>query len=157
MPQLPIEIWRRRLESEFEEMKANEYCFTVTKDLREYVVELNAHGFVEERGEVKPKEKHKFKVLLKREFPYPGGIEAVFLTPIFHPNIRSEDGLVCIQLLNEWSETTSVANVVNGLKWLVENPNPASPLNKQAAEYFSRLKQSSSENLVIKKPRVVQT
>jgi ubiquitin-protein ligase len=154
MPQLPPEIWRRRLESELEEMKATDYNFTVTKDLQEYAIELNARGLAEESGRIVSKDGHKVRIVLKRDFPYPGGIEVAFTTPIFHPNVRREDGLVCIQLLNEWSETSSVSSVVNGLKWLLENPNPASPLNKDAAEYFVKMN-SAAGSRTIKKPRIV--
>lgn len=159
MPQLPLEIWRRRLESELEEMKASDYNFTVTKDLQEYAVSLNAKGLVEDGGRIIPKSDHRVKIVLKRSFPYPGGIEVAFTTPIFHPNIRKEDGLVCIQLLNEWSEMSSVASVVNGLKWLLEHPNPASPLNKEAAD-FVKMNSTADESQTIKsqtikKPRVV--
>jgi ubiquitin-protein ligase len=88
---------------------------------------------------------------LFREFPYPGGIEVWWDTPIFHPNI-DKDGRVCIQLLNEWSGMQSLVNVVEGLKRMVENPNPDSPLNTEAAKYFSEKKGNQTKET---KPRII--
>jgi ubiquitin-conjugating enzyme E2 D/E len=77
------------------------------------------------------------QIALKREYPYAGGIEVVWLTPIFHPNIHPGDGKVCIQLLNEWSESQSVASLVKALRQLLVQPNPYNALDKEAADFFA--------------------
>lgn len=136
VPRLPEAIWRRRVENEFNELKASGAVFAANADWTEYTLELRGKGLFFDRGAVKPTFDHKVLVRLLRDYPYAGGLEVVWLTPIFHPNIRSEDGRVCIQLLNAWSEGLSLSSLVRGLKQLLENPNPGDPLNKEAAKYF---------------------
>lgn len=137
MPRLPEAIWRRRLENEFAELKASGISFAANADKTEYTIALRGKGVFLSSGAIKPVDSHKVRVRLLRDYPYPGGLEVTWLTPIFHPNIRSEDGRVCIQLLNAWSEGLSLSSLAAGLKQLLENPNPQDPLNKEAAKYFS--------------------
>ncbi len=80
--------------------------------------------------------RHSVLIDLLREYPYPGGVEVYWLTPIFHPNIREKDGAVCIQLVNAWRESQNLVSLVQGLYHLLENPNPQSPLNEEAARYY---------------------
>ena len=137
MPFLPEAIWKRRLAAEFEELKGSGAEYTVNSDLTVYEFTIRAKGLVQDAsGNVSSSNSHKVRVLLKREYPYAGGIEVTWLTSIFHPNIRMEDGRVCIHLLNEWAEGQSLSSLAAGLKQLLENPNPSDPLNKVAAEYF---------------------
>lgn len=154
MPHLPQEIWARRLESEYFEMLSSGISFQASSDKTRYVVSLNAPAFEKTfDGTVKQRREHEFKILLSRDYPYAGSVEVWWLTPIFHPNI-SKEGVVCIQLLNLWNEGTTVKSVVQGIKQLLENPNPADPLDKEAAKYFqenSLVRQASGK----KRPRVV--
>lgn len=136
MPQLPESIWRRRLDSEFEEMSASGTRFQSNQEHTEYRIFLEGGSLWRDHGVIKKRSAHEVLVRLKREYPYPGGIDVVWLTPIFHPNIRESDGKVCILLVNDWAETQTVKSVVDALKQLLDNPNPASPLNKEAAEYL---------------------
>lgn len=139
MPFLPESIWKRRLESEYAELQLSGAKFEASSDKTIYTITLFTPAFKEsEEGNVEETSFHQVRIELKREFPYAGGIEVTWLTPIFHPNIREEDGRVCIQLLNQWGEMTSLKNIVEGLKQLLSNPNPASPLNKKAADFFLR-------------------
>lgn len=138
MPFLPENIWRRRLSSEHAEMAASALQFRVNPDFTEYIVTLVGPGFSRETGKILPKNSHEVRIVLKREYPYAGGFDLTWITPIFHPNIREEDGKVCIQLVNQWMETQTVRQVVEALERLLREANPASPLNLEAAEYFVR-------------------
>ncbi len=135
--QLPESVWRRRLDSEYSEMQQSGLSFSCSADKSEYTIELQARGYTFSGGMASPASYHKVKVRLNRSFPYPGGVEVTWVTPIFHPNIRSQDGKVCIHLLNNWSGLTSVANIAAGLVHLVENPNTLDALDKKAAQYFA--------------------
>jgi ubiquitin-protein ligase len=146
---LPPKIWKRRLENEYRQLKETPLKFEVNKDYTEYVLSLNGPGLYREGERVIERNKHAVKIELNRNYPYPGGIEITWLTPIFHPNIR-EDGKVCIQLVNDWAENQTVSNVVSALHYLLENPNPSDPLNKEAAAYFEGKTQAP------KKPRIVE-
>ncbi|MBI5036552.1 hypothetical protein HZC09_04365 [Candidatus Micrarchaeota archaeon] len=134
--QLPEDIWKRRLESEHNEMTRSGIRFEANSEYTEYTLSLQGEGYAKEGETVKPRLQHAVLVEIRRTYPYPGGVNAYWLTPIFHPNIRREDGAVCIQLVNAWSETQNLVSLIGGLKQLLENPNPQSPLNEDAARYF---------------------
>ena len=133
---LPDAIFERRLNSEYEEMRQSGTRFEVSPDWTQYTVSLRGPGFCLENGQIVPKTQHTVLIELLREYPYPGGVEVYWLSPIFHPNIRASDGAVCIQLVNAWRESQNLISLVQGLYHLLENPNPQSPLNEDAARYY---------------------
>ncbi len=149
---LPENIWKRRLESEYDEMRSSAYKFEVSGDKTEYTISLHGKGYAKQGDQVFERDAHTVEIVLLREFPYPGSVEVYWLSPIYHPNIREDDGRVCIQLVNDWSETTSVAGVVKALQHLLANPNPKDPLNKNAAKWFEENGFASGKP---KKPRVI--
>ncbi len=161
MPSLPEPVWRRRLQREHEIMSESRASFTCNADRTEYTITLHAPGLVlEESGAVRMQDAHRVRIRLGREYPYAGGLEVTWLTPIFHPNIRQEDGKVCIQLLNAWSADVTVANIVEGLAHLLEKPNPSDPLNKPAADYFMAHPNALNRSHlpaahIVKRPRIV--
>lgn len=151
---LPEEIFQRRLQSEYEELKNVKVNFEATPDLTEYTISLNAPGLFIDGGQIGVRTQHSVLIELNRDFPYPGGLMAYWLTPIFHPNIRAEDGAVCIQLINQWSAGQNLVSVIDALYQLLKNPNPQSPLNEAAARYY--LEHPELAQNVPKGPRVVK-
>lgn len=149
---LPENIWHRRLESEFEEMRSSGFKFQANADKTEYTVSIRGKGYYAQGEEVLERDAHTIQIVLLREFPYPGGIEVYWLTPLFHPNVREDDGRVCIKLVNDWSETTSIASVVKAVQHMLENPNTKDPLNKKAAKWFE---ENGIAGSVARKPRIV--
>lgn len=134
---LPEAIWRRRLGSELRQMRESGERFSSNADATEYEIEIAGRGLYKDGGAVKERGSHRVGVKLMRSYPYAGGIEVTWLTPIFHPNIRAADGRVCIQLLNNWGATSSLVLLAGGLRQLLEHPNPLDPLDYEAAEYYS--------------------
>ncbi|KAF2112022.1 ubiquitin-conjugating enzyme/RWD-like protein [Lophiotrema nucula] len=60
----------------------------------------------------------------------------VFKTPIYHPNVDMS-GRICLDILKDkWSAGLSVLSVLLSLQSLLGEPNNASPLNGQAAEFW---------------------
>jgi len=56
------------------------------------------------------------------------------VTKIFHPNIDLE-GNVCLNILREdWSPILRIQQIILGLQYILLEPNPNDPLNKEAAE-----------------------
>lgn len=157
MPQLPENVWRRRVESEYEQLSQKGVQFSASADKLSYEITLQGPGLeADANGGVRKTSLHKVRLSINRQYPYAGGFELKWLTAIFHPNIAL-DGKVCIQLVNKWSAGQTLANIVDALQQLLENPNPDSPLNYDAARYFNEhpnaLENAPSFNP--KKPRII--
>ena len=77
---------------------------------------------------------HSFEIRIGRKFPLePPDVEC--LTPLSHPNIeppRPEGlGRVCLPWISDsrvWSPQTRINAIVDGLVYLLNNPNPCDPL-----------------------------
>lgn len=72
-----------------------------------------------------------------------------FLTKIFHPNVNSSNGEICVNTLKkDWKPDLGIKHILLTVKCLLIVPNPESALNEEAGkllledyeEYFSRAK-----------------
>lgn len=55
---------------------------------------------------------------------------------MFHPNVYS-DGALCLDILqNRWSPSYDVSSILTSIQSLLDEPNPASPANAEAAKLF---------------------
>ncbi len=88
------------------------------------------------------------EITLTRKFPFePPKIR--WITKTFHPNISLQNK-VCIGVLGkDWVPTMSVAGVIEALRNLLNYPNPASPLNTQAANLMKKDQQKFSEEVQV--------
>jgi len=58
-------------------------------------------------------------------------------TQVYHPNIDME-GAVCLNILREdWKPVLTLQSVIMGLQFLMADPNPDDPLNKDAAKLMN--------------------
>ena len=135
MPQLPQEIWRRRVESEYLQLRQKGYDFDVSADHTQYLFRIKGDALCRKAGAIVPIFSHEVSLTITRDYPYAGGFVLVWRTPIFHPNI-DEKGKVCIRLVNLWAAGQTISNIVDALAQLLQNPNPDSPLNYEAAQYY---------------------
>lgn len=76
-----------------------------------------------------------FHLLIKFTEDYPTSPPHVrFLTRMYHPNIYL-DGKICLDILqNQWSAMYDIAAVLTSIQSLLNDPNPDSPANPQAAK-----------------------
>ncbi|MFW9938712.1 MAG: ubiquitin-conjugating enzyme E2 [Candidatus Thorarchaeota archaeon] len=166
MPELPLEIWKNRIENEIKSLKSLNVIDTgsIVQDDNEvkFLINLKALGFVmesfKEGIDIVPQKAHQIHLELNRAFPYPGGIRFSWQSNIFHPNIHPAKapsryelgtGYICLNILKKWSRLTDLETTVKALQKLVENPNPDDPLKYdiclEAANFF---KQNTMEDLI---------
>jgi ubiquitin-conjugating enzyme E2 A len=83
--------------------------------------------------------------------------EVAFKTPIFHPNVY-RNGDICLDILkSNWSPVFDVSNILVSIQSLLNDPNPKSPANGEAAklfeedraEYYRRVRQIIEKNLEV--------
>ena len=70
---------------------------------------------------------------------YPNKAPTVkFVTKMFHPNIYA-DGSICLDILqNQWSPMYDIHAILTSLQSLLNDPNPASPANPEAAKLYEK-------------------
>lgn len=165
MPELPLEIWKNRIENEIKSLKSLNVIDTnsiiQSDNSVKFLINLKVLGFImgtfKEGIDIVPQKDHQVHLELNRAFPYPGGIRFSWQSNIFHPNIHpakvplpyeSGTGYICLNILKKWSRLTDLETTVKALQKLVENPNPDDPLKydicSEAAKFF---KQNTMEEL----------
>ncbi len=77
----------------------------------------------------------RIEIIIPREYPFLPP-RALMPTTIWHPNIR-DDGRICVGLLGkDWTPANTLVELVEVLRFLLDNPNPDDPLNPSAAREF---------------------
>ncbi|KAH0388756.1 putative ubiquitin conjugating enzyme, partial [Aureobasidium melanogenum] len=90
---------------------------------------------------------------LKLRFNFPARYpyvppEVRFTTPIYHPNVDMK-GRICLDILKDkWSAVLNVGSVLLSLQSLLGEPNNASPLNGQAAEFWDTNMEEFKRNVL---------
>lgn len=84
-----------------------------------------------------PFEDGSFRLTLTFTDAYPNKPPTVrFVSRMFHPNIYV-NGELCLDILqNRWSPTYDVAAILTSVQSLLNDPNPGSPANVEAATLF---------------------
>ncbi|KAL5556726.1 hypothetical protein UlMin_038962 [Ulmus minor] len=59
-----------------------------------------------------------------------------FTSEMFHPNVYL-DGTICMDIIQDaWSPCQNVSTILSSVQSLLTDPNPASPANPEAAEFY---------------------
>ena len=99
--------------------------------IKEFIVTFSPAQGIWHRG------KFEFKFEIPRNWPYDRP-KIKILTKVWHPNI-SEDGPVCLNILRDnYNPTLTITQLIVGLQYLFNEPNPQSPLNIPAAEQYNK-------------------
>ncbi|MHA1681736.1 MAG: ubiquitin-conjugating enzyme E2 [Promethearchaeota archaeon] len=145
MPSLPKEIWVSRIQNELNVLRnmgvLEEDSVKEGEESLLFIIRIHAKGYIKEKNELVYTYEHRVQIEINREFPYPGGIKFLWLSPIFHPNIDPyETGYICLNVLKKWSQLSDLSTTVKALEMLITHPNPEDPLNYptclEAAQYF---------------------
>lgn len=126
---------KRRVDTDVMKLLMSDYQVTlVNNKMSEFFVKF--HGPAETpfaRGV------WKIHVELPEQFPYKSP-SIGFMNKIFHPNIDEMSGSVCLDVINQtWSPMFELINVFEVfLPQLLRYPNPADPLNGEAASLLMR-------------------
>uniref|UniRef100_A0A8C1JC49 Ubiquitin-conjugating enzyme E2B (RAD6 homolog) n=1 Tax=Cyprinus carpio TaxID=7962 RepID=A0A8C1JC49_CYPCA len=82
-----------------------------------------------------------FKLVIEFSEEYPNKPPTVrFISKMFHPNVYA-DGSICLDILqNRWSPTYDVSSILTSIQSLLDEPNPNSPANSQAAQLYQENK-----------------
>uniref|UniRef100_A0A8D0CHX4 E2 ubiquitin-conjugating enzyme n=1 Tax=Scleropages formosus TaxID=113540 RepID=A0A8D0CHX4_SCLFO len=88
-----------------------------------------------------PFEDGTFKLVIEFSEEYPNKPPTVrFISKMFHPNVYA-DGSICLDILqNRWSPTYDVSSILTSIQSLLDEPNPNSPANSQAAQLYQENK-----------------
>ena len=74
-----------------------------------------------------------FKIEVPKSYPHDAP-KVLCETTVFHPNIDME-GHVCLNILREdWKPVLTMQSILMGLHFILLEPNPDDPLNKEAAK-----------------------
>lgn len=87
-----------------------------------------------------PYEGGTFKVNLTMTTDYPYKAPSLkIVTPIFHPNVKPDDGFLCLGIITEeWNISVPMTKVIFSLWSLIANPDTSVPaLNPEAMSLFS--------------------
>jgi ubiquitin-conjugating enzyme E2 I len=74
--------------------------------------------------------------------------KARFRSPVFHPNIYTDDNSVCLDIIGDrWKPSLNVMSVLLGIQQLLDAPNIRSPANAKASHLFRNATESYSKKV----------
>lgn len=66
---------------------------------------------------------------------------AKFVTRVYHPNISSQTGAICLDILKDkWTPVYSLLSILISLQQLLDSPNPDDPQDAEVASVYTKSK-----------------
>lgn len=129
--------WKKRLLKDLADLEEGQFQVTDENgepmtDMSEFYVDMKGppdtpyHGY-----------SWTIRFTIPQTFPF-SSPSVGFVQKIMHPNIDFASGSICLDALNsKWSACVTIRHIVEViLPWLLSNPNPNDPLNREAAALF---------------------
>ena len=90
-----------------------------------------------------------FNLTLEFTDQYPNKAPVVkFVTKMFHPNIY-QDGRICLDILQaQWTPIYDVAAILTSIQSLLNDPNPNSPANAEAAQLYQENRREYNRRVI---------
>ncbi|CAL5995992.1 Ubiquitin-conjugating_enzyme E2 [Hexamita inflata] len=134
----------KRLQAEYkqllkqqEELSVQGISFTPSTDLSQWTLFL----LFNELDSLYYGKKYQIQIRVPSDYPFKPP-KCRFTTSIFHPNIKTDTGEICLNIINdeenEWTPANTLQQVAFGLQSLINGPNCDSPLNLDAGSIFRR-------------------
>ncbi|XP_024995954.1 ubiquitin-conjugating enzyme E2-23 kDa [Cynara cardunculus var. scolymus] len=120
----------KRRDTDLMKLMMKDYKVELNNDeMQNFVVHFNGPADTVYQGGV-----WKIRVELPEDYPYKSP-SIGFVNKIYHPNIDELTGAVCLDVINQaWSPMFDLLNVFElFLPQLLTDPNPADPMNDEAA------------------------
>ncbi|PVU99465.1 hypothetical protein BB559_000697 [Furculomyces boomerangus] len=126
---------KKRIETDVMKLLMSDYKVSLVNDnLQEFFVRFNGPKDTPFAGGI-----WKVRVELPDQYPYKSP-SIGFCNRIYHPNIDETSGSICLDVINQtWSPMFDMINIFETfIPQLLRYPNPADPLNGEAASLLIR-------------------
>lgn len=93
--------------------------------------------------------KYKLQVAIPGDYPTrPPSVK--FISNCYHPNVY-RDGKICLDILQgQWSPIMRIVSTLISIQSLLDDPNPASPANREAAQLYNSNKELYKKTVISK-------
>mmetsp|Transcript_12770 Transcript_12770/g.16777 ORF Transcript_12770/g.16777 Transcript_12770/m.16777 type:complete len:148 (-) Transcript_12770:347-790(-) len=134
----------RRLTKELQDLEKSPLDFVTCGPANDDIMKWNAM-LVGPEGS--PYEGGVFNLDLEFPTEYPFKPPKVkFITRIYHPNVKTDTGEICADILNEgWGPTLNVQYVLGTMRQLLEEPSSDNPLEADIARVLSEDRDAFNE------------
>jgi len=143
-------MWQRRVQKEIKDLSEN------PEELKKEGITLvpdesniqNFHGsIIGPVGTFYAGLKYELEIKIGTDYPMKPPYVKFVNQKIYHPNVNTS-GDICLDILKtEWAPTLSLAKMMLSICSLLNEPNPASPLNSTAANDFVNNKPKFQEEV----------